>query len=120
MELEQLFNHCAQQEVDKRTKEEERKEHLLELRCEWCNRIFEELSFLQDKGFKLIFYYNSEFPYITISAGFLFVDITTEHIWKDEDLNRERFYVHSNGALPFKTLIGLEDVIKEISKWKKL
>ena len=120
MNLEQLFNDFSQQEIEKRNKEQAKKAKMHSLRCQWCENTFRKLSFLMDKGIRLESHCNAEFPYLAVKSpsGWAFIDITSEHVWKEEDLNDETFYLHSNtSAFPCKSRIGWESIMKEVSKW---
>ena len=73
-----------------------------------------------DKGIKLEAHFNHEFPYVAIKShtGWAFIDIDSEHVWKEEDLNDDTFYVHSNtNSFYPKSRVGWESIMKEVSKW---
>ena len=120
MKLEQLFNDCVQKEIDERKKEEIKKAKMYDLRCKWCEETIEKLSFLRGKGIRLEAHPDCEFPFVAIkpSNGWAFIDITSEHVWKEEDLNDETFYVNSNtGSFPAKSRVGWNSILETIAKW---
>lgn len=120
MSIEQLFNAYADQEVARRRTEQSEYNHRISLRREWIEGIYKDMLFLVHRGFKVDYHSCVSEPYIHITAprGFGFVDISSKHIWDDEDTKAGTFYVYSNNSsFPLKQRISMEQVIKVISAW---
>lgn len=121
MNLENLFNECADKEMNKRKREQELNAKRIALRYQWCANAMEKLSFLLERGFRMKVYQGLEFPYVLINApqGFAFAHLESEHVYEEEDLNANAFYARSNMPyiFPLKSKITWEQFVKELVKW---